>query len=274
MKQSLHLIAALFGRRWWWKTLIVLAAMAFMAGLGVWQLERLEQRRLYNAQLLEKLASAPIQIDGSPLPEAAADLVDRKAEVRGQYDYSQQIAIKNQSHEGQPGVYLVTPLRIEGSAKAILVNRGWVPYREGTPDRWGQFDEPALGVLSGYLQKAQKLPNGDTTEIPATPQAEWFRTDIEAIAAQMPYELLPVYLDLAPDPTRARHALPVRVEPEIEVTEGSHFSYALQWFAFALIAGAVYVALVRRQEDEEALPVPAYDRESRESLATMDRPSH
>ncbi len=261
---------ALFGRRWWWKTLLVLAAMAFMAGLGVWQLDRLEQRRAYNAQLLEKLASAPIQIDGTALPEATAQLADRKAEVAGEYDFSQQIAIKNQNYEGQPGVYLVTPLRIKGSDKAILVNRGWVPYQEGTPERWQQFDESADDVLFGYLQKSQKLPDGSTTQIPATPQRAWFRTDIEAIAAQMPYVLMPVYLDLAPQPQRSYNTLPIRVQPEIEVTEGNHFSYALQWFAFALIAGVAYVGLVRRQEYERTQLAADFDNDILEPLVTAD----
>lgn len=252
-------VATLFGRRWWWKTLIVLAAMAFMAGLGVWQLDRLEQRRAYNAQLEAKLASPPLTVDGNELPEAPADLVDRQAVVSGEYDYAHQIALKNQSYQGQPGVHLVTPLRIDGSNSAILINRGWVPYQEGTPERWAQFDEPAPAQLLGYLQKSQKLPNGATTQIPETPQSAWYRLDIEAIAPQMPYSLLPVYLDLAPEMERSRTALPVRVEPEIEISEGSHLSYALQWFAFALIAGIVYVSLVRRQESgQDALLHPEY----------------
>ena len=46
----------LFSRRWWWVTLIVLVLMAVFARLGFWQLDRLEQRRAANAQLI---AAAP-----------------------------------------------------------------------------------------------------------------------------------------------------------------------------------------------------------------------
>lgn len=249
------LLKTLFNRHWWWKTLIVIAAMVFMAGLGNWQLQRLEQRRAYNAQLLAKLSADPLQIDGSPLPEAPADLVDRKAVVRGSYDYEHQVAIKNQSYQGQPGVHLVTPFVITGSDRAILVNRGWVPYREGTAERWGQFDEAADTSLLGYLQKSQKLPDGSTTAVSGLPQQEWFRLDIEAIGTQMPYELMPAYLDLAPEEGRTLASLPVRVMPETEISEGNHMSYAIQWYAFALIAGIVYVGVVRRQEEERTDPL-------------------
>lgn len=252
--KPLYWIKTLFGRYWWWKTLIVIAAMGFMAWLGNWQLQRLAQRQAYNAQLLAKLDAEPIEIDGAPLPEAPADLVDRKAIVSGRYDFTQQVAIKNQTYQGQPGVFLVTPFVIDGSDRAILINRGWVPYKEGTPDRWDQFGEPEEGVLFGYLQKSQKMPDGSTTAVTGAAQLEWFRLDIEAIALQMPYELMPVYLDLAPESERLSTTLPVRLVPETEISEGNHMSYAIQWYAFALIAGIVYVGVVRRQEQERHAP--------------------
>lgn len=258
MTTLLSLPKIMFNRHWWWKTLIVIAAMIFMAGLGNWQLLRLDQRRAYNAELLTKLASDPIVVDGSALPEEPAALVDRRAIVQGNYDFAGQVAIKNQSYMGQPGVHLVTPFYINGSDRAILVNRGWVPYQEGTSDRWGQFDEPATQVtLNGYLQRSQKMPDGSTTTVGETPQESWFRLDIEAIQTQIDAPLMPVYFDLAPEEGRLTTTLPVRIQPETEITEGSHMSYAIQWYAFALIAGIVYVGVVRRQERERTEPTTA-----------------
>ncbi len=254
MKSTLAILKAMIGRRWWWKTLLVIAAMVFMAGLGNWQLQRLEQRRAYNAQLLLKLNSAPIVVDGGPLPDEPAELVNRKATVQGRYDFSGQVAIKNQSYLGQPGVYLVTPFQIDGTDQMILVNRGWVPYQEGSSDRWGQFDESPEATLSGYLQKSQKMPNGSTTAVDTLPQEAWFRLDIEAIQTQIAHPLMPVYLDLAPEPGRLSSTLPVRVEPDTALDEGSHLSYAIQWYAFALIAGIVYIGVIRRQEKERHRP--------------------
>jgi surfeit locus 1 family protein len=250
MRQILSFVPILFNRYWWWKTLIVLLAMAVMAALGQWQLDRLEQRRAYNEQVAAQIASEPIMIDGSPLVGATEELHNRRAMVSGEYDYANQISLKNQTYQGQPGVYLVTPLKIAGSNRAILVNRGWVPYNEGSPEHWGQFEEVARGELVGHLQKSRTLPDGRPVPVPETAQAEWFWLDIPVIGVQMPYELLPFYLDLAPEAGRPRNAFPARLQPVVELDEGNHMSYALQWYAFALIAGAVYIGLVRHQERE------------------------
>ncbi|RME65948.1 MAG: SURF1 family protein [Caldilineae bacterium] len=240
----------LFNRTWWWKTLLVLLAMAVMVRLGLWQLDRLDQRRAYNAELAAKLAAAPLVITGADLPEPPAALRNRKAVVQGEYDYAHQIAVKNQNFQGQPGVHLVTPLRIQGSDRAILVVRGWVPVELAGVENWPQFEEEAQGPLSGYLQTSQKMPGGATSAIPDDPVTGWFRLDIEAIQTQMPYLLLPVALQLEAEDGRPYDALPKRVEPDLSLSEGNHLSYAIQWFAFAIIAGIVYIALVRQQEQK------------------------
>lgn len=240
----------LFNRTWWWKTLLVLLAMAVMVRLGLWQLDRLDQRRAYNAELAAKLAAAPLVLTGEDLPQPPAALRNRKAVVQGEYDYEHQIAVKNQNFQGQPGVHLVTPLRIQGSDRAILVVRGWVPAELAGVENWPQFEEEAQGQLSGYLQTSQKMPGGATSAIPDDPVAGWFRLDIEAIQTQMPYPLLPVALQLEAEEGRPYNALPKRVEPDLSLSEGNHLSYAIQWFSFALIAGIVYIALVRQQEQK------------------------
>ena len=61
-------LSLLFSRRWWWKTLIVLLAMAAMAALGFWQLDRLDQRRAFNLQRRAALAAPPFELTGAPSP--------------------------------------------------------------------------------------------------------------------------------------------------------------------------------------------------------------
>jgi surfeit locus 1 family protein len=85
--------------------------------------------------------------------------------------------------------------------------------------------------------------------------------DIQAIQAQMPYELLPVYvLESATEdvqflsegmqsaPDDGDSDLPYRPEPEFDLSNGPHLGYAIQWFIFALILGIVYVSYVRKKE--------------------------
>ena len=250
-------LALLFGRRWWWKTLILLLAMGIMASLGFWQLDRLDQRRAYNQQRQAALAAPPIELTGAPLPQG--DLRDRQATVQGEFDYARQVAIRNQNYVGQPGFHLVTPLLIAGSDKAVLINRGWIPVGEAEPATWRRLDEQQSGPQFGILQPTRRRPDGTVSAIPQDTVTGWYRLDIEAIEQTLPYPLLPIVLQLTPgngetlnsSRTRAADdpaALPHRIEPDFSFSEGNHFSYALQWFGFAIIAAVVYISVARRAE--------------------------
>src|SRR3989454_699726 len=91
--------------------------------LGVWQLDRLHQRRERNATLLAARARPPLEVTGSVSGDSARD---RRLQARGVYDYEHERLWRARSFEGVPGVDLVTPLRLaDGSAG--LVDRGWAP---------------------------------------------------------------------------------------------------------------------------------------------------
>ncbi len=242
------IITKLFSRRWWGVTIFVILGVIFLARLGFWQLERLEQRRAFNQLVAERWDQAPFNINQEALPVAVDDLGYRRVQVTGTFDYANQIALKNQNRDAAPGVGLVTPL-ILSDGRAILVSRGWIPLDQAAPEQWAQFDETTdetnnEATIIGLLQQSQLLPGAQP---PASPQTEWFRVDIEAIQRQVPYPLLPLFLAQLPEPGRDYLALPYREVP-FELTEGNHFSYALQWFMFAVILAGGYLPYIHYQE--------------------------
>lgn len=233
---------ALVGRRWWWVTLLVLVAMVIMARLGIWQLNRLEQRQARNAEYLAQIAQPPLVLDGGPLPAEPADLRDRLAQVTGEYDFSHQIVLTQQRYNGSPGAHLVTPFRIGDSESAILVDRGWISASELLAGNLERFDEAGRQMVLGALQLSQTLSGGRETRLDG-PQDEWYRIDITAIQKQVPYDLLPLYLLVSP-PEGIQETLPYRVSPDIDLTDGPHLSYAIQWFLFTVILGLGYLRFV------------------------------
>jgi surfeit locus 1 family protein len=74
----------------------------------------------------------------------------------------------------------------------------------------------------------------DPTASPAAPRLDaWFWIDIPQISGQVPYSLLPFFIEAAP---RAGPAtLPLSNYEDIDLSDGPHLSYAIQWFSFALI---------------------------------------
>jgi surfeit locus 1 family protein len=236
----------LFSRRWWWVTLLVLAGIGVLVSLGDWQLDRLGQRRAANAILREQLAAKPVNLNDPDLQIAAlAVMPDRAVTVSGEFVYSDQLWLKLQNYAGQAGGHLIAPLRIAGRDDAILVDRGWVPYEDADPARWAQYDEPGEVTVGGVIQLSDA--SEQATE-PAGDSREWFRIDVEAIEARLPYELLPVYVLQ----TGERQTPPLREQPEVDLSEGPHLSYAIQWFAFALMLGVGYFFYVRRDKKTNA----------------------
>lgn len=236
------LMPVLFGRRYWLSTLLVLAAVAVMVRLGFWQLNRLEQRRARNVRIARQLALPPLALTGNNLlPDDLSGLKTRRVTARGRFDFSRQVALIYQNYRNQAGIHLITPLLIEGSNRAVLVDRGWIPQADALPAAWPRFDEPGPVDVTGFIRLPETRPRTDTG-----PQTGWFRVDVAALQAQMPYELLPIYIQQSP-PAGAETALPYRTAPEFDLSDGPHLGYAIQWYLFAVILAAGYAGYLRRE---------------------------
>lgn len=243
----MNLLKTLFNRKWWWVTLLVIAACVVMARLGVWQLERLDQRRAFNTMVAERWRQEPFDLATNELPSDLAELEFRRVQVEGTFDANNEIVLLNQTRSNMPGVVLATPLRMN-DGRAVLVARGWVPYSGAGPEELVQYREEAGGPIVGVLQESQNMPGGRPVPIPDTPQTEWHYLNIPAIEAQLPYELLPMLVLQMPEEGRPRDRLPLREEPaellDSQSKETMHVSYAVQWFMFAVILGFGYIQFV------------------------------
>jgi surfeit locus 1 family protein len=246
----------MFSRRWILATILVVCGMAVLARLGIWQLDRLAQRRAFNARVEAQINQPVLDLNAGLTGAAVAggDLPPmeyRQVVVVGDYDFSQQIALRNQVRDNQWGVDLITPLHIQGSDQTVLVDRGWIPSTDFEAGNWGKYDEPGLVTVRGVIRQSQSKPDiGQRSDPPLAPGQTrldaWNFVNVSRINQQVRYPLLPVYIQQAPDP--AWTSLPARSQPVLDLTEGPHQSYAIQWFSFALLLGLGYPFFIRRQE--------------------------
>ncbi len=243
------MIKTLFSRHWILPTLIVPLAVAVMIRLGFWQLDRLEQRRAFNAHVSEVSAASPLELNVDTLEADLESMEYRTVMVSGEYDHAHEIAIRNQAWNDQPGVHLLTPLIIAGSEQAIMVDRGWIPLDVYQSDDWAAYEVVGQVSLNGMLRLSQTEPSfggrPDPTPQPGEQLRAWNFVNLERIAQQMPYPLQHIYIQQAPEEGQAQ--LPYRSLPEFELTEGPHLGYAVQWFIFAAILGVGYPFYVRRE---------------------------
>lgn len=252
MKGLLHL----FSQRWRLATFLVIAGAGLCVRLGMWQLDRLEQRRAFNSRVQAQLDQPLLTLSGDALQQDLYNMEYRQVVVHGKYDHTQEIALSNQYWENQWGVHLITPLIISGENLAILVDRGWIPGAEYQTQDWSKFQEPGelevRGVLRRPHSKAELGGRTDPTPFPGEMlRKTWNFVNIEQLARQISYPLLPAYIQQAPDP--AWSGLPYRSQPELELSEGPHMSYALQWFMFAILLTVGYPYFIRHQERSSKL---------------------
>jgi surfeit locus 1 family protein len=246
------MLGQLFSRRWFLATLLVIVGVGVNIRLGIWQLDRMAQRQAFNSRVQAQL-DAPMLDLGTQIPDASdlSGMEYRAARVQGKYDFANEVALRNQVANNQPGVHLLTPLLIAGSAEYILVDRGWIPQDDFSNGDWSKYAEPGLVEVMGIIRASQNSPDfGQRFDpIPTageSPLKAWHFANVIAIDQQISYDLLPVYIQQAPDP--AWTGLPIRSQPKLELTEGPHLGYAIQWFTFAALLGIGYPFYLRRQE--------------------------
>lgn len=208
--------------------LLALVAAAVFARLGLWQLARLHEKVRRNASI----AAQQLQ-PAAPLASVSRDTAGahyRKASVSGRFDYDQEVVLGARTHQGSPGVDLVTPLRIAGSDTAILVNRGWVYSPDGASVDRARWRERDTATITGYIEVY--APDAGVTNVAREPRMVR-RLSRSELASRVRHPLAPYYLVATGDSADGAH--PARRElPPLD--EGTHRSYALQWFSFAAIA--------------------------------------
>ena len=201
----------------------LLAAVVIAAGcvrLGLWQLDRLDQRKARNATIAAAFHEPPI-----PAQRAIKDSMPRFRRVMatGRWEYDQETTVSGRTRSGSPGVHIVTPMILDDSTE-ILVNRGWVYSPDARTVDLTRWHEGDRGQFMGYIDE---LP-------PSLRPSSAGRLYVVALADST-----------APPATGEQR--PARLPVPAFGDEGPHLSYAVQWFSFAAIALIGTPLVVRRQ---------------------------
>lgn len=218
--------------------LLVLLAVPAFVSLGFWQWHRGE----YRSALWADFERADV-----PAIEANAASLERlprftRVQVEGEFDPERQVLLDNISRNGAPGYEVLTLLRLADGSH-LMVNRGWVPfsgYRDRLPDvaipgAGGQrlsgrlSTLPVTGIESGKSPPAEEGPWPRVTSFPG--QQELAHLWGEKLLAPV------LLLDAGSGPGYLRDWKPPGVSPD------RNYSYAIQWWSFALLAVAMFIGL-------------------------------
>ena len=229
------------------RPLFLIISLLVAAGcirLGFWQLSKFHLRRAANAVAYAERAAPPVLVPG---PQGVS--AQRRIVARGSYDPARDFVIRGREYHDAHGIELVTPLRVEGTDTALLVLRGFVPAGDGLTARPDTLREPAPQVIRGVTFALDHAADGGDRRAAGGTET-WRRIDA-AMAATLPYPVYPVFVMQGDDSTLPRW--PRRLDPPV-LDEGPYESYAIQWFAFAVIfggGGIIWMAKKRGGGEEE-----------------------
>ncbi|WP_415845885.1 SURF1 family protein [Stutzerimonas zhaodongensis] len=213
-------------------TLVVFLLLPILIWLGIWQLERGEQKRDMLARQDARQQAAPV---GPEQIESLEEPAYSRIFLQGSFDAERSFLLDSRTRDGQVGVELLQPFQDQPSGLWVLVNRGWIPW----PDRRipPKFDTPDQPLkLAAWVY----APSGKPFVLNRRQAEGWPRlinhVDVEEIWGVLERDGVAYELRLEPGPTAYRADWPITtMQPQ------QHLGYAVQWFALAAALLALFI---------------------------------
>jgi surfeit locus 1 family protein len=220
--------------------LAALCAFAVFMALGTWQLERRTWKLDLLARIHERVHATPV-----PAPDpaqwsqvSAASDEYRAVSATGVFLHDRETLVQAVTDLGA-GYWVLTPLK-RADGNIILVNRGFVPAERKDAAARPGGNPPGELTVTGLLRVSE--PGGTLLRRNEPTLDHWYSRDVAAIAASRHLaNVAPYFIDAAAAPNPPPDA-PVGGLTVLAFSN-NHLSYALTWFALALLTafGAVLV---------------------------------
>jgi len=247
--------------------LLALLLIVLFAGLGTWQVVRLQWK-------LDLIARVNARVHAAPAPAPAADRWAgitpesdeyRRVTLRGTYLYDLTTPVQALTEEGS-GYWLLTPM-CTTAGTIVVVNRGFIPAELGARTRYTAQraqgnpcgdPEQATVEVAGLLRTSERGNAFTRANNPA--DERWYTRDVAAIAAARGLgaapPVAPFFVDAAANqnppgsPDKPVGGLTVVKFPN------SHLVYAVTWYALALMVAFAWWWVVRTRDDAPAGDAP------------------
>lgn len=214
-------------------SVVTAAALIVLVGLGVWQLERREEKHALLAEVAHRMIAPAESVETLLTHEDQASF--RHATAEGVFDNAHEayvFAPRSDDSGTRLGYKVVTPLRLTAGA-LVMVDRGWVPQEKRDPASRIKGQTEAANIR-GMLKPS--VAPGMFTPDPNIVAHIWFVHDIAAMAAAFGVKpATTLYLEAST--TEPGGPEPISDPPEIP---DNHLQYALTWFALAIVLVVIY----------------------------------
>ena len=221
--------------RWIALTAFLLIMIYLFIRLSDWQFDRYNTRIQNNEITTTALSSEPINLTDL---SQVSDLKDwQKVSIKGEFINSDAKLLRRQYLESSLGFWVITPLKLDND-QVILVNRGWIPIAESSTSQQ-EIPSSQQGdvTIIGYVQTL-KDTRREPEDLPLNQINYLNSTNFSS------QPLSTNYLQLASLTPMDNQ---VAIIPLPELSNGPHFSYAIQWILFALMLPIGWYVLLKNE---------------------------
>ncbi len=226
-----------------WRQVVVLlvavASVGLAARLGFWQLDRAAQKLVLQASLDARSHEPPL--GASELARDEQDVAAqafRRVRLVGSWAVERTVFLDNRQMDDKVGFYAVTPLRLEGSGAAVLVQRGWVARNFAERSLLPPIVTPAGRVeVEGRVAAtpSRMLELGAAASGPIRQNV-----DFASFARETGLDLLPLAVIESATSTHSHDGLERHWPPPATDVQ-KQYGYAFQWFAIGTVIAFLYV---------------------------------
>ncbi|MBX7138208.1 MAG: SURF1 family protein [Oligoflexia bacterium] len=180
--------------------------IVLMLRASYWQWERHLFKQSYIHTMGERLQQ-PIAALDSVINASPAEVSYRRVQIEGDFDFDHEIVLRNRSLDGAAGVHVLTPLKFNGNTTRLIVDRGFIPLEKSQKSDRALFRKDPHVNFVGLIKEtvapsswlAKLLAPADPPSGEGRPWVDaWLRVDLEKISKQLPYAVLPFYVETMP----------------------------------------------------------------------------
>ena len=219
---------------------LIIATLVLLISLGFWQLDRANEKRAIEDQI-SRANSGDVELVNSV--EFLKEKEYYHVRLQGVYIEDKQFIYDNQVVDQISGYYVLTPFVLKGDSKAVLINRGFIPWN-GRRDKLADIDigEKLTEVkvqISKPVKRMELKASEITGEFPVLIQA----LDLDEMSAIAALDFVSVVGLLSPE---SEDGFVRQWEPYTGSIE-RHIGYAIQWFLMALVLAFIGIRLALKQ---------------------------
>lgn len=247
-------------------TLFTVMGLAILISLGTWQAKRYISKIAFE-EARDARIDLPLAALQSPDELGAGDLDFRRIQVQGHWDRERLFLISHRVYRDDPGFWIVSPLLLSSDEepRALLVNRGWIPFSQGR-ERAEELLEAVpddvvtvtglVHVLEYVVEDKAARQRLEADPLLGQGVVPMETYDVVAMNLASPAQGFerPIVLTMGDEDGRVTYPAASYdhiVEPYL--TSETHFGYALTWYLLALALIAIWIA-----HGMGALNSPAY----------------